>query len=206
VKSPFELRDEGAERFLRLRHRVILVLGKERREGFRRPGQVLIGDPRLVVGVAAAMVDRAEDCRGVVSVHLKLPCVCVDARLVGRLGMRRIRMGAIAAFTLLSAAMVVLAQTGMLTLVPFMLLRGIVFLVGMVFSNFNALAMERQGHIAETVSPVIGSISTIMTAIIGYVVGQAYDGALVPLSTGYLALAITVIMIIAVTEKGRFLR
>jgi MFS transporter, DHA1 family, multidrug resistance protein len=76
----------------------------------------------------------------------------------------------------------------------------------MVFSNFNALAMERQGHIAETVSPVIGSISTIMAAIIGYVVGQAYDGALVPLSTGYLALAITVIMIIAVTEKGRFLR
>ncbi len=80
------------------------------------------------------------------------------------------------------------------------------FLVGMVFSNFNTLAMEPQGHRAGTVSSLIGSISTLMAALIGSTVGQAYDGTLVPLSTGYFALALMTIGIIAVTEKGRLFR
>ena len=131
----------------------------------------------------------------------------INARLVGRLGMRRISHGAIAVFAVLSATMALLAHLGVLTLVPFMLLMaGIMFLVGMVFSNFNALAMEPQGHIAGTASSLIGSIATLMAAIIGYVVGQAYDGTLVPLSNAYLVLAITTLAIIAVTEKGRLLR
>jgi DHA1 family bicyclomycin/chloramphenicol resistance-like MFS transporter len=80
------------------------------------------------------------------------------------------------------------------------------FLVGMVFSNFNALAMEPQGQRAGTASSLIGSISTLIAALIGSMIGQAYDGTLVPLSTGYLALALITIGIIAVTEKGRFFR
>jgi DHA1 family bicyclomycin/chloramphenicol resistance-like MFS transporter len=131
----------------------------------------------------------------------------INARLVGRLGMRRISHGAVAVFTLLSGVMALLAHLGMLGFIPFMLLlAGIMFLVGMVFSNFNALAMEPQGHIAGTASSLVGSISTLMAAIIGYVVGQAYDGTLVPLSSAYLVLALATIAIITVTEKGSFLR
>jgi len=131
----------------------------------------------------------------------------INARLVGRLGMRRISHTAVALFTVLSAIMALLAHRGVLTLFPFMLLlAGIMFLVGMVFSNFNSLAMEPQGHIAGTASSLIGSIATLMAAMIGYVVGQAYDGTLVPLSNAYLVLAITTIAIIAATERGRLFR
>jgi DHA1 family bicyclomycin/chloramphenicol resistance-like MFS transporter len=131
----------------------------------------------------------------------------LNARLVGRLGMTVISHGAVAVFTLLSAVMALMARTGLLSFLPFMLLLGgIMFLVGMVFSNFNTLAMEPQGHRAGTASSLVGSISTLVAALIGSVVGQAYDGTLVPLSTGYFALALTTIGIIAVTEKGRLFR
>jgi DHA1 family bicyclomycin/chloramphenicol resistance-like MFS transporter len=131
----------------------------------------------------------------------------LNSRLVGRLGMKMISHGAVAVFTLLSATMALLARADLLSFVAFMLLlAGIMFLVGMVFSNFNTLAMEPQGHRAGTASSIVGSISTLVAALIGSTVGQAYDGTLVPLSTGYLALALTTIAIIAVTEKGKLFR
>jgi MFS transporter, DHA1 family, multidrug resistance protein len=61
-------------------------------------------------------------------------------------------------------------------------------------------------RVTGTASFLLGFISTLMAAIIGYVVGQAYDGTLVPLSSAYLVLALATIAIISVTEKGRFLR
>ena len=112
---------------------------------------------------------------------------------------------AVAVFTGISALLAVLAYFDSLGLAAFMiLLGGIMFLVGMIFSNFNALAMEPQGHIAGTASSLFGSITTLIAASIGSIVGQAYDGTLAPLSTGFLVLGLVTLGIIAVTEKGRF--
>jgi DHA1 family bicyclomycin/chloramphenicol resistance-like MFS transporter len=86
------------------------------------------------------------------------------------------------------------------------LLGGVMFLVGMIFSNFNALAMEPQGHVAGTASSLFGSITTLIAASIGSIVGHAYDGTLVPLSSGFLVLGTVTLGIIAVTEKGRLFR
>lgn len=128
----------------------------------------------------------------------------LNARLVGRYGMRRLSHGAVTAFALLSAAMAGLAWTGHLAFVPFMmLLAGLMFLVGMVFSNFNALAMEPQGHVAGTAASAIGSVSTLVGATVGSGIGQAYDGTLVPMATGYLLLSLVTLAIVAVTERGR---
>jgi MFS transporter, DHA1 family, multidrug resistance protein len=128
----------------------------------------------------------------------------LNARLVGRLGMRFISHGAVVAFTGLSAIMAVLARLDLLSFAPFMaLLAGVMFLVGLIFSNFNALAMEPQGHVAGTASSLIGSVTTLIAAASGTVVGQAYDGTLMPLSAGYLLFGLVSLAIIAVTERGR---
>jgi DHA1 family bicyclomycin/chloramphenicol resistance-like MFS transporter len=128
----------------------------------------------------------------------------LNSRLVGRYGMNRLSHGAVVLFTLLSTIMAALALTGLLGFVPFMLLLGgLMFLVGMVFSNFNALAMEPQGHLAGTASSVIGSVSTLFGATIGSGIGQAYDGTLVPLAMGYVLLSLVTLATVAVTERGR---
>jgi len=128
----------------------------------------------------------------------------LNARLVGRFGMRPLSHGAVAVFIGLAAVAALLARVGALTIVPFMaLLASIMFLLGMIFSNFNSLAMEPQGHAAGTASSLIGSITTLMATAIGYAIGQAYDGTVVPLTTGYLLFGAATLMTIAITEKGR---
>jgi DHA1 family bicyclomycin/chloramphenicol resistance-like MFS transporter len=79
----------------------------------------------------------------------------------------------------------------------------IMFLLGMIFSNFNALAMEPQGSAAGTASSLIGSVATVLAASFGHVVGQAYDGTAIPLSTGYLVLGLATLAIILITERGK---
>jgi DHA1 family bicyclomycin/chloramphenicol resistance-like MFS transporter len=131
----------------------------------------------------------------------------LNSRLVGRLGMRVLSHGAVVVFTTLALIMAVLARLGLLGFVPFMaLLAGIMFLVGMIFSNFNSLAMEPQARQAGTASSLFGSITTLVAVSIGFVTGKAYDGTLVPLSTGYLFCGFATLAIIAWTEKGRLFR
>jgi DHA1 family bicyclomycin/chloramphenicol resistance-like MFS transporter len=40
-----------------------------------------------------------------------------------------------------------------------------------------------------------------MAAVLGYVVGQAYDGTVIPLGTGYLALGAATLLVIVVTDR-----
>jgi DHA1 family bicyclomycin/chloramphenicol resistance-like MFS transporter len=131
----------------------------------------------------------------------------INSRLVGRYGMRIMGQGAILVFVTLAAIMAVLARLDLLHFIPFMLLLGgCMFLIGMIFSNLNALAMDPQGHIAGTASSFIGSLTTLIAAVIGSLVGQAYDGTLIPFTTGYLALSFGALLTIVLTEKGRLFR
>jgi DHA1 family bicyclomycin/chloramphenicol resistance-like MFS transporter len=130
----------------------------------------------------------------------------INSRLVGRLGMRAISHGAVVIFITLAGVLAILARLDALALWSFMLLvSGVMFLLGMVFSNFNALAMEPQGSVAGTASSLIGSVATVIAALFGHLVGQAYDGTAVPLTTGYLGLGLATLMIILVTERGKLL-
>jgi DHA1 family bicyclomycin/chloramphenicol resistance-like MFS transporter len=128
----------------------------------------------------------------------------INSRLVGRLGMRVISHGVVALFSVLSAVLTALARLDQLELWSFMVLVAcIMFLLGMIFSNFNALAMEPQGSVAGTASSLIGSVATVLAASFGHVVGQAYDGTAIPLSTGYLVLGVATLAIILITERGK---
>jgi DHA1 family bicyclomycin/chloramphenicol resistance-like MFS transporter len=131
----------------------------------------------------------------------------LNSRLVVRFGMRRLSHGAVTVFIGLAATAALMARVGALTVVPFMImLGGMMFLLGMIFSNFNALALEPQGRIAGTASSLVGSVSTLIATVIGYAIGQAYDGTLVPLTTGYIIFGAATLVIIAITEEGRLFR
>lgn len=128
----------------------------------------------------------------------------INSRIVGRLGMRRIVHTAVMLYTLVAFTLGMLARFEVLTLAPAMLLLGcLVFLVGLVFGNVNALAMEPQGAQAGMASSVIGSFTTLMAASIGFVVGQAFDGTLVPLATAQTLLGLSCLVAMLITERGR---
>jgi DHA1 family bicyclomycin/chloramphenicol resistance-like MFS transporter len=63
------------------------------------------------------------------------------------------------------------------------------FSVGMLFGNLNALAMEPLGHVAGTGAAVVGSLSTFISLPIGTLIGQSYNGTVLPLVAGFAVLS-----------------
>jgi DHA1 family bicyclomycin/chloramphenicol resistance-like MFS transporter len=128
----------------------------------------------------------------------------LNSRLVGRLGMRVISHSALVGFVAVGGIMLVGAKAQVLPLPLFMALSALMmFAFGMMFANFTAMAMEPQGHIAGTASSLYGSITTLVGISVGTVIGQDYDGTLLPFATGFFLCALAALVVVLVTEKGR---
>ena len=130
----------------------------------------------------------------------------VNARLVVRFGMRRLSGLALTALTGLSLAFfaVVWTMAGIPPLWALMIyLMLSFFCIGILFGNFNALAMDPLGHIAGVAASVIGSLTAFISLLLGMVVGLAYDGTVLPLVGGFAALGIASIAVMRVVERGR---
>lgn len=131
----------------------------------------------------------------------------LNSRIVGRYGMRMISHVALVGHLAVSIVMLACALAGWLPLTLFMVLAtASLFAFGLMFSNFSALAMEPQGHIAGTASSLFGSITTLIGIAVGYAIGQHYDGTLVPLATGALLGSAVALVVVIAVEKGRLFR
>ncbi|MAM71565.1 MAG: Bcr/CflA family drug resistance efflux transporter [Gammaproteobacteria bacterium] len=64
------------------------------------------------------------------------------------------------------------------------------FCCGLLFGNFNTMALHPLGHIAGAASSVIGSIQTLLSAGLGAFVGSRYNGTVTPLIMAFFILAI----------------
>jgi DHA1 family bicyclomycin/chloramphenicol resistance-like MFS transporter len=128
----------------------------------------------------------------------------LNSRLVIRLGMRVISHTALMIYALVAALMLVAAAMHMLPLPLYMVLSALaLFTFGLMMSNFTALAMEPQGHIAGTASSLYGSITTLIGIGVGVTLGQLYDGTLLPFAIGSLICTLASVAIVLVTERGR---
>lgn len=131
----------------------------------------------------------------------------LNSRIVGRFGMRVISHGALIAQVVIAVVLLGFALADRLPLWLFMTLAAAsLFAFGLIFSNFSALAMEPQGHIAGTASSLFGSVTTLFGIAIGYAIGQAYNGTLVPFALGNLLGTILALIIVLAVEKGRLFR
>jgi len=131
----------------------------------------------------------------------------LNSRLVIRLGMRVISHAALVIYALVAAVMLIAASLNMLPLPLYMALSAVaLFTFGLMMSNFTALAMEPQGHIAGTASSLYGSITTLIGSGVGITLGQLYDGTLMPFAIGSLICTLVSLAIVLVTERGRLFK
>lgn len=129
----------------------------------------------------------------------------VNARLVMRLGMRRLvtlAIGAIAGFSLLYLAAITALPAA--ESLPVFLGWGLAtfFAVGLVFGNVNALAMEPMGANAGIAAAVIGAVTTVLAVAIGGPLGQLYNGSTWPLVAGFVGLGLGCLAVIRLTPRG----
>ncbi len=113
----------------------------------------------------------------------------MNAKLVQRLGMQYICVRSFLAIIASSAVFLGINMMIEVELWMFLVYAAILFFsFGLLMGNLNALAMEPMGHIAGMASAVIGASSSVISMLLGAVIGQLYDNTLIPLSIGFLVL------------------
>lgn len=131
----------------------------------------------------------------------------INARLVERVGMRRVSHIALLALVGACGVMASLGFPEHPPLIGFSLFMAAVFFCfGLIGPNFNAMAMEQVGHIAGTASSFIGFYTTGAGALFGYLIGQSFDGTLRPLTIGITALVVCALITVLIIERGRLAR
>lgn len=108
----------------------------------------------------------------------------VNSKLVMRFGMRRLSYYALIALTITSGLFwaftyLEAGHPPLFLLVGYFMIT--FFCIGILFGNFNAMAMEPLGHIAGVAAAVIGSITTFVSLGLGTIIAQLYDGTVLPL-------------------------
>jgi len=127
-----------------------------------------------------------------------------NSRLVERIGTRRIAHTGLALFTLSALIHLGIVLTAGESLWLFIAMQGLTMACfGLASANFGSLAMQPLGHVAGTASSVQGTIGTIGGALLGLLVGQSFDGTLVPMVGAFAAFGALGLLILLVTERGR---
>lgn len=130
----------------------------------------------------------------------------LNALFVRRYGMRKLTHGAMIGYIAIAAAQVAVAHAyGGIP--PFWLFAALLaannFMFSLAMPNMNALCMEPLGAYAGIGSSLIGFYTTLLGALLGLVVGQSFDGTVVPLGLGFLVYSVLAFLVIVWTEKGK---
>ncbi|WP_440959055.1 multidrug effflux MFS transporter [Oceanicaulis sp. LC35] len=128
----------------------------------------------------------------------------INAKIVRRLGMRRISHSALIAYLGVNGVNMTLALFGNPPFIAyFPLLMASLMLFSMIGANFSALSMEPAGDRAGTTAALYGSSTAMAGAVLGSVIGQGYNGTVLPITVGFTVLGAIAFLIVLWTEKGK---
>lgn len=131
----------------------------------------------------------------------------VNSRIVVRLGMRRVSHGALLGYIALTSLHALVALAGYETLWSFAAFQGgAMFCFGLLAPNFGAMAMDPLGHVAGTASSVQGFVTTLGGALLGFYIGQHFNGTVVPMTLGFSLCGLVALAMVLWAEKGRLFR
>lgn len=130
-----------------------------------------------------------------------------SARVVRRVGMRPVAHGALTIFTISGLVLLLLALGGN---PPFWVTFGLLSICMMAFGvlqgNVSAIALEPLGHIAGTASSLFGVVTMTIANVMAGIVGQAYNGTVVPLAFAFGFGGFMASLAVLWTERGRVFR
>lgn len=111
----------------------------------------------------------------------------LNAHLVMRFGMTRLvhwALGAVVglAVIFLGISIAHAGQPPLWGLMSYLMLS--FFCTGILFGNMNSLIMQPLGHLAGIGAAVVGSITTLLSMLLGTLIGRSYNGTILPLVIG----------------------
>lgn len=131
----------------------------------------------------------------------------VNARLVVRLGSRKISHTALIGFTSIAGVHALTTLLGHESIWTFAILQTLtMFCFGMIAGNFGAMAMETMGHIAGTAASIQGFISSVFGSLLGFAIGQQFNGTAAPMTLGFTVMGLMALVFVLFAERGRLFR
>ncbi len=130
-----------------------------------------------------------------------------NSRIVEKFGARRVSHTALVLFLVFSLAQVgvaLLAPDNLWLFVP--LMAGNLCLLGFTGSNFGSIAMQPFADTAGAASSVQSFVRMTLGAVMGILIGQAYDGTAMPLALSLLACSILALLLVLFSERGKLFR
>lgn len=122
-----------------------------------------------------------------------------NARLVMRIGMRRVIQMVLIGQIVLTSALILALLAGVGGTLGFAItllwIMSVFLQGGLLIGNLNAMAMEPLGHVAGMAASVIASLATVGSVLIAVPLGLAFDGTVLPLALGILGCAIAAILV-----------
>ena len=131
----------------------------------------------------------------------------VNASLVERLGMKRISHTTLTAFIVFTLLHTVWALLGLETILSFLILQALTMgAMNLSNSNFNAVSMEKMGHVAGTAASLQGVVTTVGGGLLASLIGQGWTGQVWILPFGALLCGVASMGLIVMAERGRMYR
>jgi DHA1 family bicyclomycin/chloramphenicol resistance-like MFS transporter len=130
-----------------------------------------------------------------------------NSRIVERFGARRVSHTALLAFIATSVLQVLAASAGEEKLWQFLpLMATNMALLGFVGANFGSIAMQPFQHIAGSASSAQSFLRMVTSAVLGALIGQAFDGTARPLAWALLISGVVSLVCVLFSENGRLFR
>ena len=131
----------------------------------------------------------------------------INSRIVERFGARRVSHAALIAYLCASMAQLLLASIGSETLWSFIPLMTVnLCLMGFIGANFGSIAMQPFARTAGAAASTQAFIRTVLAAVLGSLIGQAYDGTARPLAVALLGAGTVALIVVLFSERGRLFR
>jgi len=131
----------------------------------------------------------------------------LNSRLVEKLGSRLISHTALLGFIAMAAIHSVINLSGHESIWTFAILQALtMFCFGFIAGNFGSMAMEPMGHIAGTASSAQGFISTILGSLMGFGIGQSFNGSATPMALGFVIMGSLALVFVLIAERGQLFK
>lgn len=131
----------------------------------------------------------------------------INSRIVERFGARRVSHSAMLAFIVIAAVHAAIALAGRETLLSFVLLMAMsMCMISFMGGNFMSIAMQPFARIAGSAASAMAALRLVGGAMIGLVMGRAYDGTATPLTVSLVVIGVGILLLVLYSERGRLFR
>lgn len=130
-----------------------------------------------------------------------------NSQIVERFGARRVSHTALLAFIAVAGLQVYLATRPDQTIWQFLpVMAANMCLLGFLGANFGSISLQPFARIAGAAASLQAFVKMVISALLGIVVGQLYDGTARPLALALLSFGVLSLIAVLYSERGRLFR